>query len=183
MKKNLLSLASVAAFGVGFGIGMLVLTPAAHAADGQIDFTGSVVASSCIVNGGAPNFTITLPAVSTKSLGEAGKTAGRVPVPITLTGCTAGSKVRAHFDAGLTTKSMGRLVVDGGGATNVDLQLLNDSFTPVIAGAAPGAQNTSFVPVSGTGAADLQYYVEYFSTGAATAGAVKSRVMYSISYE
>jgi len=37
------------------------------------------------------------------------------------------------------------------------------------------------VPVSGD--VELKYYVEYYSTGAATAGAVKSRVSYTIAYE
>ncbi len=179
MKKNLLSLAAAASFG------LLALAPAAHAADGQIDFSGSVVSSSCTINSGTPSFTITLPPVSTKALANAGEVAGRVPVPIALTGCTLGSKVRAHFESGLTTNGAGRLTADAGAgnAANVELQLLNDGFQPVKAGAADGTQNTNLVDVSGTGTADLKYYVEYFSTGAATAGAVKSRVMYSISYE
>jgi len=177
MKKNLLSIALAASFG------LFALAPAAHAADGQIDFAGSVVASSCIINGGTSNFTVTLPPVSTKSLSALGKTAGRVPVPIALTNCTAGSKVRAYFESGVTTKSMGRLAVDPGGASNVDLQLLNESFGPLIAGAAVGAQNTGIVTVPASGNVDLTYHAEYFATGAATAGAVKSRVMYSISYE
>ncbi|MCY1236718.1 Major fimbrial subunit SMF-1 [compost metagenome] len=177
MKNNLRSIAAAA------GSGLLALAPAVHAADGQIDFSGSVVSSSCTVNGGAPSFTVTLPPVSSKSLSALGKTAGRVPVPITLTGCTPGSKVRAHFEQGPTVKSKGRLAVDAGGAANVDLQLLNESFGPLLAGAAEGGQNTRFVPVSGTGGAELMYYVEYFATHAATPGAVKSRVMYSISYE
>ncbi len=177
MKKNLLSIAAAASFG------LLALAPAVHAADGQIDFTGSVVSSSCTINSGAPSFTITLPPVSTKSLANAGEVAGRVPVPITLTDCTLGSKVRAHFESGMSTNGAGRLTTDVGGAGNVELQLLNDGFQPVKAGAADGTQNTNLVDVSGAGTADLRYYVEYYSNGAATAGAVKSRVMYSISYE
>jgi len=177
MKKNLLSIAAAAS------LGLLALMPAAHAADGQIDFSGSVVSSSCTINGGAPSFTVTLPPVATNTLANAGEVAGRVPVPITLTNCTTGSKVRAHFESGLTTNGSGRLTIDGGGADNVELQLLNDAFQPVKAGAAEGTQNTNLVDVSGAGTADLKYYVEYYSNGAAGAGAVKSRVMYSISYE
>lgn len=179
MKKNLLSLAAAASFG------LLALAPAAHAADGQIEFTGSVVASSCTINGGAPNFTINLPPVSTQTLANAGEVAGRVPVPITLTNCTADSKVRVHFESGTTTNGAGRLTADAGvgSAANVELQLLNDGFQPVKAGAALGTQNTNLVDVPASGNADLQYYVEYYSNGAAGAGAVKSRVMYSISYE
>ncbi|QFZ85602.1 type 1 fimbrial protein [Variovorax paradoxus] len=179
MKKNLLSIAAAAS------LGLLALAPAAHAADGQIDFTGSVVSSSCVINGGAPTFTVSLPPVSTKTLLNAGEVAGRVPVPITLTGCTPDTKVRAHFESGLTTNGAGRLTADAGAgnAANVELQLLNDGFLPVKAGAAEGTQNTNLVDVPASGNADLKYYVEYYSNGAATAGAVKSRVMYSITYE
>ncbi|MES2250255.1 MAG: fimbrial protein [Pseudomonadota bacterium] len=177
MNKNLISIAAAAT------LGLLTLAPAAHAADGQIDFTGSVTASSCTINEGAPSFTVTLPPVSTKALDAIGKTAGRVPVSISLSNCTAGSKVRAHFESGLATNGAGRLTTDVGGADNVELQLLNEGMDVVKAGAAEGTQNTVFVPVSGTGTADLKYYVEYYSTGAAGAGAVKSRVGYTIAYE
>ncbi|MDP9876456.1 major type 1 subunit fimbrin (pilin) [Variovorax boronicumulans] len=175
MNKNLISIAAAAT------LGLLTLVPAAHAADGQIDFTGSVIASSCTINGGAPSFTVTLPPVSTKALDVTGKTAGRVPVSISLSNCTAGSKVRAHFESGPSTNGAGRLVADASGAANVDLQLLNESFAPVAAGAE--AQGTTFVSVPVSGDVELKYYVEYYSTGAATAGAVKSRVSYTIAYE
>ncbi|MDZ4360336.1 MAG: fimbrial protein [Variovorax sp.] len=175
MKKNLISIAAAATFG------LLALAPAAHAADGLIDFSGSVVASSCVVNSGTPSFAIALPPVSTQALDALGKTAGRVPVSIALTGCTPGSKVRAHFESGATTNGAGRLTADASGASNVDLQLLNDEFLAVKAGAE--AQNTNAMTVPAGGNVDLKYYVEYYSTGAATAGAVKSRVNYTIAYE
>lgn len=175
MSKNLLSIAAATTFG------LLALAPAAHAADGLIDFTGSVVSSSCAINSGTPNFAVTLPPVSTQVLDTLGKTAGRVPVSIALTGCAPGSKVRAHFESGATTNGAGRLIADAAGATNVDLQLLNEEFLAVKAGAA--AQNTNAVTVPAGGNVDLKYYVEYYSTGAATAGAVTSRVNYTIAYE
>ncbi|WP_167481267.1 fimbrial protein [Acidovorax cavernicola] len=176
MKKTLLFSTVVATFG------LLALTPA-QASDGQIEFEGSIVASSCTINGDAPNFKIDLPAIASKTLASATQTAGRVPVPIKLTNCSPeAGKVRVRFESGVTTNAAGRLVVDGGGAQNVELQLLNSEFDVVKAGFAEGDQNTLLVDTEG-GSADLIYYVEYYATDAVSPGAVKSRVQYSIVYE
>lgn len=176
MKKHIFS----AAFAVA---GLVAATSGAYAADGIIDIKGSVVANTCTINGGAANanFSVTLPTVSTTSLSAAGATAGRTPFTLSLTGCT-GSAVSTYFEPGSTVNANGRLIVDAGGATNVDLQLLSDTYQAIKAGAAQGSQNSQQVAISG-GNATLNYYVEYYATAAATAGAANSRVQYTLVYQ
>lgn len=147
MKKNLLSTAVAAT------LGLLVLAPAAQAADGTIEFTGFVTASTCVIaNQGGPSFTVALPRVAATTLAVSGATGGRTPFAIRLTGCTTGpgmpTSVRAYFEPGVYTNAAGRLnlktaaAVPASGtapaipanATNVDLELLANDFTPIFVG-------------------------------------------------
>jgi major type 1 subunit fimbrin (pilin) len=91
--------------------------------------------------------------------------------------------VSAYFEPGASINpDTGRLIVDDGGATNVEIGLLSDSFGSVVAGAAVGSQNSQVIDIVG-GAANLKYYAQYESLGSATAGAVVSRVQYTLIYE
>ncbi len=177
MKKNLLTAA--------LAIAGLATFASAHAADGTIEFTGNITANTCVINGGngGENFTVALPTVSAKTLETAGSTAGRTPFKIALTNCTTDQPVSVHFEGGPTvSQSTGRLIVDAGGATKVELGPLSNSFAEIKAGAANGQQNSQIVMLSG-GKADLDYFVEYHSMGNTTAGAANSRVQYSIAYQ
>ena len=177
MKKNLLTAA--------LAIAGLATFASAHAADGTIEFTGNITANTCSINGGngGENFTVALPTVSSKTLEVAGSTAGRTPFKIALSGCTSDQPVSVHFEGGPTvSQETGRLMVDAGGASQVELGLLNNSFGEIKAGAATGQQNSQVVNLA-NGKADLDYFVEYHSLGNATAGAANSRVQYSISYQ
>ncbi|MGO4329772.1 fimbrial protein [Cupriavidus sp. 2TAF22] len=180
MKKNLIASAiATAACAAAFA-------PAAHAADGTIEFTGSVVATTCTINGGggANMMTVALPPVSTSALSQPGAVAGRTPFTIKLDGCAGSStKVATAFEAGSTVNSEGRLTVDAGGASGVDIRLLNASYNPIKAGAAQNDQNSPAVDLVTGGITTLHYYAEYVSTGTVQAGAANSRVQYSLVYQ
>ncbi|KVV43758.1 hypothetical protein WT27_09725 [Burkholderia territorii] len=164
----------------------------AYASDGTITFNGNVIASTCKPDGGPADLTVTLPPVSTAALGEAGKSAGRTPFSLSLTGCSTSegnpTKVAVTFEAGPSVnQSTGRLTVDAGtteapGAKNVELQVLNAQQQPVKVGAA-GDQNSLLVDIGQDGKAKMDYYAEYIATGAAEAGAVNTRVQYSLNYQ
>jgi len=177
MKKTLLSTLLVAA-------SLAALAPAAQATDGTINFTGSVLASTCTVSTGTNgNFSVVLPPVSTKTLATAGNTAGRTPFSIQLTGCGATPvKAQTFFEAGPTVnQSTGRLTVTGG-ATNVEIGLLNATFQDIKAGAPLASQNTDVVAITG-GTATMNFYAQYVATGAAGAGTANSSLQYTISYQ
>lgn len=161
--------------------GLMLVAPVANAYDGQIDFTGSLVGTTCTINGGAPNFVVPMPPVSTTSLATAGSWAGRTPFAINLTDCDPDTgNVSVYFEPGATVNPItGRLIVDDT-SRNVEIGLLNSDLTKIAAGAA--TQNSQVVSID-SGSATLNYYSQYESLGGATAGAANSRVQYTLTYE
>lgn len=160
----------------------------AQAADGTITINGLVTDKTCdIVTPAGKDFTVTLPTVSKQTLATAGDVAGRTPFQINLANCSEG-KVATYFEPGATVNfNTGRLInQDSAGAKNVDIQLLgsNNQFIPVLAAGSNGAQaNSQWVSVAEGASADLNYYAEYYATGASTAGKVTSSVQYTIIYQ
>lgn len=174
--------------------GIAVTSQAAFAEDGRITFSGNVTAQTCTINGngsGSKDFTVALPTVSTSLLATVGATAGATPFNISLTACTpttgtnAVKAVHAYFEAGPTIDTTtGNLILATGGASNVEIQLLNAADQSAVKlGQADASQNSKAVNVSTGGAATLQFYAQYYATGAATAGAANSSVMYTIAYQ
>ncbi|WP_245135014.1 fimbrial protein [Acinetobacter nosocomialis] len=160
----------------------------AQAADGTITINGLVTEKTCdIVTPAGKDFTVTLPTVSKQTLAAAGNVAGRTPFQIKLANCSEG-KVATYFEPGATVDfNTGRLLnQDATGAKNVNVQLLgsNNQVIPVLAAGANGAQaNSQWVDVAKAGSADLNYYAEYYATGASTAGKVNTSVQYTIIYQ
>ena len=160
----------------------------AQAADGTITINGLVTDKTCnIVTPAGKDFTVTLPTVSKQTLAAAGNVAGRTPFQIKLANCSEG-KVATYFEPGATVDfNTGRLLnQDASGAKNVNVQLLgnNNQVIPVLAAGANGAQaNSQWVDVAAAGRADLNYYAEYYATGASTAGKVNTSVQYTIIYQ
>ncbi|WP_020202775.1 MULTISPECIES: fimbrial protein [Cupriavidus] len=182
MKNTLLASAIAAAAAAA------AFAPVANAYDGTIEITGNIVATTCQINGsnGPTDVTVPLPPVSANALSTQGATAGRTPFSITLSGCQGGSatKVSTSFEAGPTVNSTGRLTVDAGGASGVEIRLLNATQGVINAGTALTGQNSPAVNIVGNGAT-LNYFAEYFATGTGTvtSGAANSRVRYSLVYE
>jgi len=180
MKSNLLSALVLASTAMAAQV--------ASATDGTITFNGQITAQTCTINGngtGAKDFLVTLPTVSTSALAAAGQTAGRTPFSIALSACTPDSgNVHTYFEPGVTTDAdTGNLKLDAGGASFVQIGLLNEDFTPIKAGFSESAQNSKPVAIAG-GSATLSYFAEYVATGAAAgAGTANSSVMYTLVYQ
>lgn len=161
---------------------------AAHAADGTVRINGMVTDQTCEVSAGSEDITVTLPTVGVGSLANPGATAGRTPFTINLENCKAG-EVSAFFETGGNVDAAsGRLNNVGNtidDATNVQVQLLSDSSVviPVLANAAQAAVTTKATVANDGEAAALNYYAEYYATGAATAGKVATSVQYTINYQ
>ncbi|MGO4813736.1 fimbrial protein [Cupriavidus sp. 2MCAB6] len=169
--------------------GLMTAAGSAQAADGTINFTGSVIASTCKINGGTNDLTVALPRVGTNTLSKAGATAGRTPFVLTLTGCSvakdAPTKVSVSFEPGTTVNAdTGRLKLQGtDAATNVEIGLLNDQSAPIKVGAASADQNSQVVNIDSTsGGAKMSYAAEYTATGVSTAGTANSFVQYTLMY-
>lgn len=168
------------------------VAPAAHAYDGQINFNGELVAQTCTidVNGTVTPAaaTVVLPTVSTGTLTAAGQTTGQTGFQINLANCTGPAKSAASFfESGPTVDlASGNLKTQTGtgAATNVQLQLVDGSNGSAIkAGDSLQRLTTTHVAFDGSGNAKLPYAVQYYATGATTAGTVNSSVTYSIDYQ
>jgi len=186
---SLLSLATCAA-----------ISTSALAQTGTITVNGKVIADTCTVNitgqgssvtGGFPNYTITLPDVSSASLSSAGATAGDTEFSVELSGCTlsAGTtRMWAFFSGGNVNSSTGRLN-NTGGTLDVSFQLTNGLGGAAIqaggsAAGAPGSNQGTSVAFQ-SGSASKKYAVRYYANSALPSGAagnVSSSVTYNIQY-
>ncbi|AYQ39903.1 fimbrial protein [Burkholderia aenigmatica] len=161
------------------------LPAVSHAADGTITITGKIGTRTCTIdgNGQGKDFTVTLPKVSTSALSSGGMTAGRTPFTIGLKDCSpATGNVYTHFEPGATVNSTTGQLINAGGATNVEVGLLNGAdYSNIRLGKAD--ENSKAVALS-NGAATLPYYAQYVAMGnAATQGTVNTSVTYSIMYQ
>ena len=156
----------------------------AFAADGTITINGEVTDNTCVVTTPqGKDLTVTLPTVSKLSLASAGATAGRTPFTLGLSNCDVGDIVGTYFEPGSTVDFATGLLNNAGSATNVKVQLVGDNNLPIKVLAGPQA-NSQFVTVANAdGSADLNYYAEYYATGAATSGDVTTSVQYTITYQ
>lgn len=168
----LLSVAVVAAF-------------SANASDGTITINGSITANTCNITGSnGGDVTVTLPTIGTTSLATAGSTAGATPFDINLSGCPSGVKAsKTYFESGPTVnQSTGNLVnsTATGSATNVEVQLLNNSYAPINLATNSNSQTVNIT----NGSATMRYYAQYIAVnGAASSGSVNTNVKYSMTYQ
>lgn len=161
----------------------------ANAADGTINFNGALTAQTCTVavNGVVTPTaaTVTLPTVSTSKLAAAAQVEGTTGFSVQLSKCSGTAKTAAAmFEPGTTVDaSSGNLRNTTGTATNVQLQLVDAvNSTPIKAGT-DQRNTTSRSVIDATGAANLNYAVQYYATGVSTPGSVVSSVTYSIDYQ
>ena len=190
MKTTLISTLALSVLGLSSQLAM--------ASDGTVTVNGAVNGNTCIINGGSASFAVTLPSVSTNELASAGQTAGRTPFNIKLTSCPwAFGNIHTFFEAGPTTDATtGRLILAGGGASNVQIGLQNADKTDIKAGFADALQNSKSAQLTGyiepvpgegvnryVGEVTLRYFAQYYATGVATAGVANSSVMYTIAYD
>ncbi|RAP58582.1 hypothetical protein BTJ49_03965 [Oleiagrimonas sp. MCCC 1A03011] len=157
--------------------------------DGSITINGKVIAQTCQVDGNATgtadNKVVNLPDVLTTALASSGDTAGDTSFSISVTGCDSSlSSVQTYFSGGNINTGDGYLDnIAASPASNVQVQLLNASGTPMdLSGADATAQGSQQVALSG-GAATLSYKARYYATGASSAGAVKSTVDFTLIYQ
>jgi major type 1 subunit fimbrin (pilin) len=181
------------AAGLAVACGGLAIAPAALASDGTITINGQVVAATCNIsfNGGtasaAPaNGTVTLPPVATTSLATAGSVAGTMPFSVGISGCTdqSGKNMVAFFSGSQISSTDGNLTSTGS-AGSVEVQLANAASptTGLKLNLGEDNQGVTGVAVDTSGNATADFIAQYYATGAATAGDVKTSVDYTLVYE
>ncbi|MGL6152963.1 MAG: fimbrial protein [Aeromonas sobria] len=159
----------------------------ATAADGTITISGQIVDVGCdiSVNGGNSDSTVVLPTVSKNALANPGDIAGSTAVNISLNSCPESGGVRAYFEALNVDQSTGHLLNTAAGtpAGNVQVKVTDAAGTGIDLRTNTTNNFVNFIDGgSGTGTAELQYGVQYVSTGTATAGRVETQLTYSLEY-
>lgn len=199
MQRTLFSAALAAA------LSLAALAPqVARAADGTITYNGAVTDTTCTVTGGGAatgtgDVTVQLPDVSSSILGSAGLTAGKTPFSLILGGgakCTDGKTAALWIE---TTQTPALDMTTGalrnqaaGGATNVEVQLINPandqpidlSVNTIVTNGATiiAASNQPAATIAGN-TATLNYAAQYLAVdGASTAGLVTTYLTYSMQY-
>ena len=151
----------------------------------QLDFTvtGVINDATCEIVV-SPQGLIRLPISPQKSLAQVGERSGKTQFSISLKKCAANSSI--YFDKSQATISTaGRLLnttsADSGvRASNVELELLNAKGESMNLAADSGLQNGAD-PVSSVSETDeFNFYVQYYATGASTAGKVTSSVTFIV---
>ncbi|AXR30924.1 fimbrial protein [Pseudomonas aeruginosa] len=163
----------------------------AHAADGMIKITGSIISSTCNVGGakvdtGTPAGTLStinveLDPVSVSALDAQGKSAGGKPFKISLTGCKAVKKAQMKFETFGNVDTTTGLLKNSGSAKNVQVGLTTDDDKEINLTKGEGSQ---VVDLTEDGTAEINLRAYYIAVGgAAGPGSVDTTALFSMKYE
>ncbi|MCO2373683.1 fimbrial protein [Pseudomonas aeruginosa] len=161
----------------------------AHAADGMVKITGSVVGTTCKVGGtktetGGPqgalsSINVELDPVSVSALDTPGKMAGSKPFTISLSDCTANT-AQVMFDTMGTVDTSTGFLKNNGDAKNVQIALATGDDHQIHLGNDGGSQAVTLAD----GKADINLRAYYVAVGgAAEPGSVDTTAMFSMKYE
>ncbi|HHM5929719.1 TPA: fimbrial protein [Pseudomonas aeruginosa] len=160
----------------------------AHAADGMVKISGSVIGTTCKVGGtktddGGPgvlsSINVELDPVSVSALDSVGKKAGGKSFRIGLSDCTA-KTAQVMFDTMGTVDTTTGYLKNAGSAQNVQVALANDNDERILLNNNEGSRSVTLVD----GKADINFRAYYIAVGgAAEPGSVDSTAMFSMKYE
>ncbi|WP_409516328.1 fimbrial protein [Atlantibacter sp.] len=177
MKMKMKKLSNIA----GTTIGLLMVMHSAYAADTvNLNITGNVVASPCVVNGGVGNIDVDLGNIQATTLAAAGSSSTEIPFDIKLTACPTGtSSVTATF-AGTSDPVAGvNYYKSTGTAGNVAVALIQASNSSLKGN---GSTITQAVQADRTVTMSMKAKA-YSSAGSATPGTIKSVVTATFTYQ
>ncbi|WP_347449278.1 fimbrial protein [Pantoea stewartii] len=153
----------------------------ASAADGTINFTGTIRDTACTVDTASANQTVNLGTVAATSFGSAGSTASASRFTINLTGCpTAVTTASIRFDGPLASGNSNLLALSSGQtATNVGVGIYQQDSATLI----PVAKASAPVTLSSTGTNTLNFVAKYVSTAATVgAGSANAVATFTVAY-
>lgn len=157
----------------------IVSVNAAHAADGNLTFTGEILAATCTINGSAPgNINIPLGNFSVNEFGSTGTTAGNGKIVMDLAGCPNQiSTVKIQFDGTADNTNPSLLKIDGSGATGLGIGIYETDGTPI-----PIGMSSRDITLT-SGAARAEFDAKLMSTASTVGpGSVDATATYTIQY-
>lgn len=164
----------------------LAFANVAHAADGTINFTGTIMDASCNVTTATKNQTVALGSVNRTAFNAAGDTAAPTKFSIVLENCpTTVTKATVRFDGPIDPANSTLLALSpaGGGTTNATGVAVgiyeSDAATQI-----PIATKSQEYTLSSTANNQLDFIAKYVSTAAAvTQGPANAATNFTIDYQ
>jgi major type 1 subunit fimbrin (pilin) len=155
----------------------------------QVNFSGEVTSQTCQFKGLNSNDSQDVPMspVSQGDLQTVGQTTGATPFSLSLSGCTTNDDVDIAFDkTNADSNNAGTLknTAGTGAAQNVNIQLvkqLSGGVNEPVDLNNPTTNSKQHV-ANGASTYTFNYLAQYYATGAAKAGSVKSNVLINIIY-
>lgn len=173
MKKSIIAM-SLAALSLG--------ASAVYAADGTINFTGSVTTDACTVNTASATQTVALGSVNATSFKAAGDVASPTKFTIQLSSCpNTITKAAVRFD-GTPNATDSRLLSlsSGQSATGLAVAIYEADGNTIIP---LQTASTGITIDSGKTVNEMSYVAKYMSTaGSVTAGGANASTNFTISY-
>ncbi|HCI6147525.1 TPA: type 1 fimbrial protein [Klebsiella quasipneumoniae subsp. quasipneumoniae] len=150
---------------------------------GQVIFNGSITDSSCNIDSASTSQTVDLGKWASTYFTSTGFETTKTPFHIKVKDCPASvTNVAVLFD-GARDQSDNTLLATTGGAAGVAIKLYeDDKSTAVSLGKASKAKNVVAGATTGTGTADLEFFADYISTGAVTAGDANGTANFNMIY-
>ncbi|NCE83782.1 fimbrial protein [Pseudomonas sp. Q1] len=155
MKKTMIAVALLAGSTMG---GMV------NAADGTINFVGTITADACTVIPGTGNQTVTMGTISQGALPNVGSVAAPTKFNIVLTNCPAAvTNASVKFDGPIDSDNNALLKVTAGAnaATGVAVGLYEDDAATLV----PVGQASLSKPLSSTADTTFEFFAKYVATG------------------
>jgi len=173
MNKSLIALAIVA--GSAF-------TTVAQAADGTINFTGTITDTACTISTATKNQTVSLGTVSKTAFAAAGDTAAPTKFSIVLQNCpTTVASAAVKFDGPIDPNNTKLLALTSGTgiATGVAVGIYEKDAATLI----PIATNSASQTLSSTADNTFEFIAKYVSTSATVvSGPANAATNFTISY-
>ena len=150
---------------------------------GQVIFNGSITDSSCNIDSASTSQTVDLGKWASTYFTSTGFETTKTPFHIKVKDCPASvTNVAVLFD-GARDQSDNTLLATTGGAAGVAIKLYeDDKSTAVSLGSVSKAKNVVAGATAGTGTADLEFFANYISTGAVTAGDANGTANFNMIY-
>ena len=142
--------------------------------------TFTVASPACTVSAGSVNMTVKLPDIFANALTATGATAGKTGFNINLNcqfGTTSPTLAVTMTTANAQSGVNGVVAPSTGGASNVGVQLLNSTSTPIVFNQAQVQTSVA------NGAVAIPYFAQYYATGTPIgAGNVTATVTFNLTY-
>lgn len=151
---------------------------------GQVEFTGSITDSSCNVDSTSANQSVDLGKWASSYFTGAGSETTKTAFHIKVKDCPSTvTTVSVLFDGTRDTNNSDLLAINGT-ASGVAIKLYeDDKSTPVDLGAVSrGHSVTAGASGAATGTADLEFFADYVSTSAVSAGSANGTANFNMIY-